>query len=469
MERTEFLEALKKSVAEKSAALNAKEIPQMLESYRLMYTCVHNLYDLMVKRSLITPDPYKADKKLVSIQVPDNTPFADTERALVIGSRFSDYETTLDFICTYLNLSIENLNLQQIKKLSELNDCIQWTNMSMNSASPNTRGLSLVINELKQNLPIISMSLLKDSLSKSGKSISEITGILKELTVFKREEYKLKIREEIIHSPHFPLSSVSTPSEEIAEIKKLFPSVMKKTPLYNELLNEITEEDFSADKENLQQNVLERLKVRDEKPVKEKEAVNTKTIILETVRIISALSPTYALIAEKLAANTKVLEDKKNTPIQKLKVFLRQVFNIKDKPVVYRFIIEDKQKGTKIPRDIEIMTFIDNTLRKSHFLAALGTPASPESKKIAASPEEAILQFVNKQLSDNKEMLALFTAADDYFKTAASSANRSKIKGLKIDLVSVNNALVKANKRRAEYTAIVEEINQMKKLGIKDE
>lgn len=469
MERTEFLEALKKSIAEKSASLNAKEIPQMLESYRLMYTCVHNLYDLMVKRSLITPDPYKSDKKLVSIQVPDNTPFAENERALIIGSRFSDYETTLDFICTYLNLSVENLDLPQIKKLTELNDCIQWTNMSTNSASPNTRALSMIINELRKNLPVISMSLLKDSLSKSGKSLSEITGILKELTVFKREEYKFKIREEIIHNSQFPLSSVSTPSEEIAEIKKLFPSVMKKKPLYNELLNEITEEDFSADKQALQQKVLDRLKVKNEQPNQEKETVNTKAIILETVHIISTLSPTYALIAEKLDANTKVLEDKKNTPFQKLKAFIRRAFNIKEKPVVYRFIIEDKQKGTKIPRDVEIMAFIENIERKSNFLAALGTPSSPESRKIAASAEEAILQFVNKQLSDNKEMLTLFTAADEYFKTAASAANRSKIKGLKIDLVSVNNVLVKANKRRAEYTAIIDEITQMQKLGIKDE
>ena len=68
-----------------------------------------------------------------------------------------------------------------------------------------------------------------------------------------------------------------------------------------------------------------------------------------------------------------------------------------------------------------------------------------------------------------KETLALLTAADDYFKTTVNAASRSKIKGLKIDLVTVNNVLVKANKKRAEYVAYIEEINQMKKLGIKDE
>ena len=152
MDRIEFVEALKNSIAEKSAWLNSTELPKMLESYRLLHTCVHNLYDMLVKRALITPDPYKLEKKISTIQAPADSPYIESERALVIGSRFSDYETMLDFICTYFKFSVENLDLPKIKKLIELNNSFQWTNMSMNNTKTNTRGLAVLIMDISQKV-----------------------------------------------------------------------------------------------------------------------------------------------------------------------------------------------------------------------------------------------------------------------------------------------------------------------------
>ena len=249
----------------------------------------------------------------------------------------------------------------------------------------------------------------------------------------------------------------------------MFSALQEKIPFYSELINQISEEDFSEEKDALQLKTLELLKVRETKVEKTKESVNTKGVILDTIHILSTLSPTYSLIAEKLSENCKILEGTKNTLMNRIKRFLRKAFNMKEKPIIYRFLIEDKQKMTKVPRDVDIAFFISGIERKSHFLGVIGNAASPEYKKIASSAEDAILQFVNKQISDNKETLALLTAADDYFKSTVPPQNRSKIKGLKIDLVTVNNAIVKANKKRAEYVAYIEEINQMKKLGIKDE
>ena len=46
---------------------------------------------------------------------------------------------------------------------------------------------------------------------------------------------------------------------------------------------------------------------------------------------------------------------------------------------------------------------------------------------------------------------------------------RNKIKGLKIDLTSLRNAIINVNKKRGDYVSNKEEIEQMKKLGIKDD
>ena len=79
------------------------------------------------------------------------------------------------------------------------------------------------------------------------------------------------------------------------------------------------------------------------------------------------------------------------------------------------------------------------------------------------------MDYLNKSITENQEILTLLTAADEFFKQNVEAHDRSKIKGLKIDLISVKNIIVKAIQKRSEYVGYIEEQEQMKKLGIKDE
>ena len=54
-------------------------------------------------------------------------------------------------------------------------------------------------------------------------------------------------------------------------------------------------------------------------------------------------------------------------------------------------------------------------------------------------------------------------ALDTYFKTEVP---REKVKGIKIELSSIKNSIVKANQKKHEYVAKKEEYDQFKKLGI---
>ena len=469
MNRAEFLEKLTPAIKTKCDWFNSKELPRLLENFRIMHICVKNVFDLLVKRGLIVPDPYKNDKKISSIQAPSDEAYPETDSATIIGSRFSDYESMVEFICSYFKFSVENLDLKKIKSLTELVNSFQWGNLSPNSTRANTRGLAILIINLRKGLPAISVSMLNDSLSKSSKAYTEILRGLKEISDFKREEYKFKIRNDIMTLSNFPADSINSPAQEIAEIKKIFPSVMGKSPCYTELLNEIAMEDLEANADALQNNVLAKLVIREEKKKVEKEVVDTKAILLDVVRTILSLAPTYSLIAEKISNNSNILELSKNTAMEKLKKALRKAFNMKEPPVVYKFIIIDQKNASKTTREVEINTFTSNIEKKANFYLTLANRASSEYKKIATAEEDVILQFINKQITENKELATLITAADDYFKASAPPTDRSKIKGLKMDIMSANNVIVKANKKRAEYLSFIEEQNQMKKLGIKDE
>lgn len=467
-ENIDFTEQLKSAIKEKADWFNQEQLGKLSENYHLLHTCVRNLYDVLVKRALISPDPYKSERKISEITSPDESPFSENERSMAIGSRFSEYESMLDFICTYVKFSTEYLDIPKIKRLNDLNNSFQWGSLTLNNSKTNTRGLASLIQEARTNTSQMQLSMLTDAITKSAQAVTEITAILKDLTDFQRESYKLQIRLNFYNHPNFDKEKAfSSPSNQISEIKRLFPQVMGKMPFYSELVNEIIEEDQGNNKEAKQQFVLSKLQVS-RKIVKEKvSSVNTKEMILEALHTLTNLSDVYGLVAEKLSNNVNVLEGSKNSLGTRFKRFIRKIFNLKEPELIYTFIIVDQKKGTKSSRSIDIRIFIGNIIRKSKFYAALANKAGPEFHKVKTFEENAILEFTNKNIMENQEILSLLDAGDEYFKQNVPANERAKIKGLKMDLITIKNIVVKSIQKRTEYCSYIEEQDQMRKLGIK--
>ena len=139
---------------------------------------------------------------------------------------------------------------------------------------------------------------------------------------------------------------------------------------------------------------------------------------------------------------------------------------MKEPDLNYTFIIVDPKKGTKSSRSVNIRVFIGNIIRKSRFYTPLTNKGSTEFHKVKTFEENAILEFTNKNIMENQEILTLLDAADEYFKQNVPASERGKIKGLKMDLITIKNIIVKAVQKRSEYCSYIEEQEQMKKLGI---
>ena len=129
----------------------------------------------------------------------------------------------------------------------------------------------------------------------------------------------------------------------------------------------------------------------------------------------------------------------------------------------------DQKKETKTLKAVDINVFISNIEKKANFFGILINKSSPEFKKLSSYQEHDILDYLNKQVTENQEILTLLDAADEYFKNNVVSMDRSKIKGLKMDLVTIKNIMVKTIQKRGEYLSYIEEQEQMRKLGISNE
>ena len=96
-----FEKALQEALEEKVAWFDSNVMVEMLDNYRVLYSAVNNVMGLLLQKGLITPDPYKLDKKISDVVIPEDSEFAESARSQVMGVRLSDYERVLDFLCNF--------------------------------------------------------------------------------------------------------------------------------------------------------------------------------------------------------------------------------------------------------------------------------------------------------------------------------------------------------------------------------
>lgn len=465
-----FSQQVISTIDKKIEFYNKEILVKLLENYRLLHTCVKNLIDALVQKSIIKPDPYKLEKKISDIEILPNEPFVDSERALVIGTRISDYEGILDFVSTYYKFSIENLTFPKIKKFVEFNNTFNWHSFTVSSPFANTRGLAILLNEAKYNAPSMTVSMINDTISKCDKVTKNINITLKELSDFQKEVYKAYVRKDIFEHPKFSEEKANQSVEsEIAEIKKLFPGVMGKTPYYSALIEEIANEDLGPDKEKRQAAVLEKIKINESAVQKKEKQVDTKEYLMQAVLALSGLAPQFETVLTKINENHNLIQSKNLSFLGKLAVALRKAFNIPEPPVIYNITITEASTGAKIRDKIEFQQFTEQLSKKINFLNSFALRQSTAFQKIQTSQPEKILEFLNKNVLEAQKLMTKLAALDEFFKSSVSTDKKSFVKGLKMELTTLKNTLINVNQHKADYLSYIEEQTQMQKLGIKNE
>lgn len=470
MEANNFSNELQSALTAKMTWFNTERLQELIVQYRLLQTCVGNIFDTFVKKSIIVPDPYRLDKKISDIEVPDTEVFSDTDMPKIFGARFSDYNTTLDYICTYFRFSVENITIPQVKKLIDFNKFIDWDNVTSNNPKINTRSLSSCLASAKSGAPGVIQSMLNDGVTKCAQATKAINVILNELGQFQREVYKGELRSNLCEHPDFNKEAAySSPDAELAEFKRLYTRVMGKRVFYNDLVSEIIEEDQGPDKEKKQAAVLAKLQIVVPQKAQEKKqkGPNSKELLMTTVMAVAAFGPTFIQLHDKLTENFNLYYMKKKSFINSLISLFKKAFHIKEKDHICLVTIKDPKTGSEKVQKINVTDFLIELTKKERIYAGIGNKG-PEFAKIQSSTEDSILAFVNKQISEVQSDFTIINALDNMFKTETDISNRAKIKGMQIELSALRNSLINANKKRGEYASVREEIEQMKRLGIKD-
>lgn len=462
-----FLTQLKEALNKKSEWFDTVRLPEIQGQYRILQTCTKNLYETLIKKSLIIPDPYRMDKKIQEIQIPDNSSFSSNESQSVLGDRFSTYEAMLDFICTYYRFTVESLSISKCKKLVDLNATFEWDNLTPSHPKSNTRALAEILAQSKNNTPGVIISMITDSCEKNASAVTQINQGLKELGNFQKELYKAELRTDLFEHPEFNKEKAfSSADAELEEIKRVYPKVMGKKPFYTDLIKEIIQEDQAPNKAILQQTLLKSLEIKaapkQKKVVKED---NNHELIMGAVAALCAISPTLSQLKVKLTFNFDLVFKNKKNFFAKLISQLRKAFHLKEPPRICSITMNDPKTGAVRLEKIKVDEFLVEMTKKERGYASIATRGS-EYDKIDNSNDEVILNFVNKQISECQSLFTKLNSLDSYFKGAIDIIQQSKVKGMQIELSALRNSIINVNKKRGDYVSSIEEAAQMKKLGI---
>ena len=470
MEEDNFANELQQALSKKQEWYNSECLQELLMQYRLLHTCVKTLYETFVKKSLITPDPYRLDKKISEIIVPETSPFSESDIAKVFGERFSNYETMMDYICTYFRFSIENFSIVTVKKLIDFNKVFEWNDLSMNNVKMNTRALAITVNHAKKGAPNVVQSMINDSVAKSAQAVVVINKMLNELGIFMRELYKGGLRRDVFDHPEFDKQKAAASADgELAEIKRLYTKITGKKNFYNDLVNEIIEEDHGPDKERKQAAVLEKLAIKNaaKTAAKKKNGPDTKEMLMQTVVAIGASAPTLLQLHSKLTENFDILFTRKATFWNKLIAALIKAFNLREKERICQVPVKDTKSGVERIQKLNVSEFLADLFKKERIYNGVATKGV-EFQKIGSANEDAILGFVNKQISELQSAFVVINSLDAYFKKEVANENKARVKGMQIELSALRNSIINANKKRSEYVSYREEAEQMSRLGISD-
>lgn len=469
-ENENFLAKLQEALAKKSEWFDTVRLPEIQEQYRILQTCTKNLFEALVKKSLIIPDPYRKDKKIQEVQVPENTSFTDNEASSVLGDRFSTYEAMLDFICTYYRFTVESLTIPKIKKLLDLNATFEWDNLSPSNAKSNTKALAEAIAQSKNNTPGVIISMITDSCEKNEAAVTSINRGLNELGNYQKELYKAELRKDLFEHPEFNKEKAYASQEaELEEIKRVYPKVMGKKPFYSDLIKEIVQEDLAPNKQILQDTLLKSLEIKAApKAKKVVQGNNNHELIMGAVLALSAISPTITQLKGKLQFNFDlVFKNEKNFWV-KLVMKIRKSFHLKEPERIVSVTVSDAKTGAVRLEKVKVNDFLIELTKKERIYAAIATRGS-DYERINNSSDEAILNFVNKQISECQSLFTRINSLDAYFKGAVDIMMQSKVKGMQIELSALRNSIINVNKKRGDYASAIEEAEQMKKLGITEQ
>ena len=464
----EFESKLASAVSVRRKELDSRQMPQLNKDLQMMFTASNTVSEVLTKKSVFHDSSIRYDDKIDDITPPpaDHIP-EGREKIYVVGSRFGQYIAMLEYAVQHYQFSTVFLTPPRISKLNALLRTFEWSALSTSSENLNTRAFAEVIQEFKRSGDNLAINIVTNSITQLGAALSSVTKALKQLSAFQREAYKLDVRSKVI--PKAGISAGAAPdNDSLKAIKKAFAQAMPGAPFYTALIQEILSENSGSDAAQRREEAIKHLSADDGAQKKEKteQKVDQRASLVDALRALGASSPQLALIVNRLGENLRIYQASQETLFSKIKKAFRTAFKLPDKEIVFDINVTNPATQGIKRETINYTKFVDGLKKKARLMNALSDRTAGVWQKLGEMTDQQLFDLLSSNITEMNNILKQCSGIDEFFKTYAKGDAKGKIRGIKIEISTIENSIHRANKLRADYAGQVEEREQLKRLGI---
>jgi len=465
-----YADRLERALTAKADRMDNLELKQLKDDFKLFQSAFQAIYNVLLRKGLIHEDPYKYDLKISEVTTPPEGPFAESEKLDQMCIRLSQFESYLDFLNNYYQFSVDFMTMGRIKRLASLTKYFAFTQFTENSQHMNTRYFAELVGLVRKGTDPLSAGIINEGLLQLEKTSRKIFQVLKDLTLIHKERYKLELRRLAIGGMKLERDFVITHQDDaVRKVRQIFSETAGDKPFYPELVAEALKEDFTSEGESLRDEIMKRLEVSEEKGKSQSAERNFKSVVLDGARVVIGVGFQLEDSIRKLEENQALLESMDRSFMTKVRKALREMFGKKGENVVHDVEYLDPISSERKNESIDFTSFCADVMKKAQSLVSMVSKTSASYKRMEGSTEELIYKFLSKSIEDLQSYHKKISALDDFFLGAIDDPElKNRVRSVRVELGSVKNALIKANQKRHEYIAQKEELEQMKRLGIKD-
>jgi hypothetical protein len=431
--------------------LEAEQVPRLREALASFEALFEGAIMMLIRKGLLREDPYNYEQAFSDITIPKDDALPEFENSDELSYRLAAYRRQLKYVSTEYPLDLPTLNLARLKKLSSLITYVNWLEMGESSKSPTTKAFARVFMKVRMSTDTMASQILKDSELQIVKTTHQVRSFLADLIAFCRESWKADIRRLVLPSLAAGGGDGHTRREEMLKgIRRGFANRMEGRPWYPSLAEEIADEELAENSEERKSKVLASLAVA--APVKPKvtEALDGRAILLDSVKLFSRPNEEFSTAIAVLEENERLLAEVKSSGGGWLKRLLGSGPAVKADDHVYKVQYAEPGNPTPKTETIDFPAFSAEVQKKASLLAALASGTGPAFRRLAGTSEEQLAGFVDKQLNELLLIHRRLGCLNTMFQARVVQEKKTA-RGIKVELLSIKNAIVKANQRRREY------------------
>jgi hypothetical protein len=448
---SEFLPQLHNALAARAIWLESHQVPLLKDLLRTYRSLFESIYAILIKKALIREDPYAAEGRVRDIKVPSVDPIPDGAEAEEATLRLGAYRKQLEFMANDLQIGLDTIDLDGVKRITSLLEYIDWADMGESSFSPVTRAVFRLLGPVRLGTDVISARMLVDTQAQIAECLANARARLAELESWHRERWKAEVREKVL--PRVPprvQTGVEDRAGETAAIKRVFDQKMQGTIWRSDLVTEILDEDRPDDAGPRRTRLLASLAVPQPVPVRPESSLDRRPQMLEAVRSLCRVNEELARGEEVLLANENELDRHGLGLFQRIRRWFRRGRGKVDDRY-YEVELKDPASPEPKKSTLSFLGFIADLREMQGVLTELSDESSAPSRRLASLGEKQLGDFLDWQLRQLRQFHRKMEALNSLFQIRAINERRTAARGIKLELLAVENGIARADAVRQEW------------------